>query len=70
MPNESINTKCNNIFYGDDPFCKSTEQQSPCVLEHWILIKPLYLIKGKKPLSFILLKNLNLYIIFLLIGES
>lgn len=57
MPNESINSKCNNIFYGDDPFCKSTEQQSPCVLEHWILIKPLYLIKGKKPLSSILLKT-------------
>lgn len=57
MPNECINTKCNNIFYGDDPFCKSTEQQSPCVLEHWILIKPLYLIKGKKPLSSILLKS-------------
>lgn len=48
------------IFYCDDPFCESTKQQNPRILEHWILMKPLYLIKGKK-LCFI--KNLNLYII-------
>lgn len=68
MSNEPINTRCNYIFYGDDPFCKSTEQQSPCVLEHWILIKPLYLIKGKKASFFDFVKNLNLYIILHLIG--
>lgn len=58
------------IFYCDDPFCESTKQQNPRILEHWILMKPLYLIKGKKLFCFI--KNLNLYIILILhlIGKN
>lgn len=58
------------IFYSNDPFCESTKQQNPRILEHWILMKPLYLIKGKKLFYFI--KNLNLYIILILhfIGEK